>query len=70
MTILAASLTLLDFAFLPPICLAIALVTASAHRNEVRVIARHAVRSWFVLMFGIVLFGFALSFLMEWILPS
>jgi len=62
-------LTTGDFLFLPPICLAIALVTSAAHREDMGRILHHALRSWLVLMGGILLFMVAVSYLFEWILP-
>jgi len=59
-----------EFALLPPICLAIALVTSAAHREDMREILRHALRSWIVLVFGILVFMVALSYFFEWVLPG
>ena len=67
---LLAVLEWADFLFLPPICLAIAIVTAAARRDNVREILRHAMRGWLVLMAGIFVFAFAISFLFEWVLPG
>lgn len=60
----------IDYAFLPPVCLAIAIVTSAAHREDMGEIVRHAVRSWIILMGGILLFMLALSYFFEWVLPS
>ena len=60
----------IDYAFLPPVCLAIALVTSAAHREDIGEIARHAIRSWIILMGGILLFMLSLSYFFEWVLPS
>jgi len=60
--------TLVEFLFLPPVCLAIALVTAASHREDMRAILRHALRSWIVLVGGILLFMVGVSFFFEWIL--
>jgi len=59
-----------EYVFLPPICLAIALVMSAAHRDDMRQILRHALRSWATLVAGILVFMFAASYLLEWILPS
>ena len=59
-----------EYVFLPPICFAIALVTSAAHREDMRSILKHAIRSWFILMAGILLFMVVISFLFEWILPG
>jgi len=59
-----------EYAFLPPICLAIALVTAAAHREDMGSILRHALRSWLVLMAGIVAFMLTISYFFEWVLPG
>jgi len=61
---------LAEFLFLPPICLAIALVTSAAHREDMRDILRHAVRAWIVLIVGILLFMVLISFFFEWVLPG
>ncbi len=58
-----------EYGFLPPICLAIALVTSAAHRESMPAILRHAARSWFVLMGGIFAFMITISFFFEWVLP-
>ena len=69
-TMLLAVLQWADFLWLPPICLAIALVTAASHREQMRSILAHAARSWVILMGGIVVFALAISYLFEWILPG
>lgn len=58
-----------EFALLPPLCLAIALVTAAAHREDMRVILRHALRAWLVTLGGILLFMLGVSVFVGWILP-
>ena len=63
-------LTLGDFFFLPPICLAIAIVTSAAHREEMPKIFRHAVKSWVVYVGGMVLFLFLQTWFFNWVLPS
>jgi hypothetical protein len=60
---------LVEFAFLPPLCLAVALVTAAAHRDDMRDILRHALRAWAVTLGGIIVFLFSVSFVVEWVLP-
>jgi hypothetical protein len=64
-----AVLTVGDYLFLLPICFSIAVVTSAAHRDDMREIFRHSIRSWFVLLVSIVVFTVALSFFFEWILP-
>lgn len=59
-----------EFLFLPPICLAIALVSSAAHRDNMRSILRHAFRSWLILMGGILAFMVCVSFFFEWVLPG
>jgi hypothetical protein len=59
-----------EYIFLPPICLAIALVTSAAHREDMRAILAHTLRSWILLMVGILAFMVAISFLFEWVLPG
>jgi hypothetical protein len=65
-----ATIQAVEFLFLPPICLAIALVTSAAHRESLREILSHAWRAWFVLMAGLVAFSLTISFLFEWLLPG
>jgi len=60
----------IEFWFLPPICLAIALVTSAAHREDMRVILRHAIKSTVILVVGILVFMVAVSLFFEWILPK
>ena len=59
-----------EFAFLPPICLAIALVTSASHREDMGEILRHAVVNWFKLMVGIGVFAIVLTVFLGWILPG
>jgi hypothetical protein len=66
---LLALVQLGEFALLPPLCLAIALVTAAAHREDMRAILRHALRAWLVTLGGILLFMLAVSVFVGWILP-
>jgi hypothetical protein len=65
-----ALLTFSEFLFLPPVCLAIALVPAAAHREDIGQILRHAFRAWLLLMAGIVVFMLWVSYFFEWVLPS
>ena len=68
MTLLAVAAA--EFGYLPPICLAIALVTSAARRDDMRGILKQAARSWLILTVGILIFMLALSFGMEWLLPA
>ena len=68
--LLLAVVPVAEYAFLPPICFAIALVTSAAHREDLGDIWRHALRTWLVLMFGLAAFAFAITFLFEWLLPG
>jgi hypothetical protein len=68
--LLLATVPVVEYAFLPPICFAIALVTSAAHREDVREIWRHALRTWLILMLGLAVFAFAVTFLFEWLLPG
>ena len=54
MTLLAVAAA--EFAYLPPICLAIALVTSAARRDDMRGILKQAARSWLILTVGILIF--------------
>ena len=58
-----------EYAFLPPLCLAVALVTSAAHREDMREILRHAVRAFVVTLGGILVFLVAVSYFVEWICP-
>jgi len=58
-----------EFALLPPLCLAIALVTSAAHRDDMRGILRHALRAWLVTLGGIVLFMIVVSVIVGWVVP-
>ena len=69
MTSFLALVYLGEFALLPPLCLAIALVTAAAHREDLRSILRHAFRAWLVTLGGILVFMVTVSILVGWILP-
>jgi len=64
-----ALLTWVDFMWLPPICLAIALVTSAAHREDIKEILRHAMKSWAILLVGILVFANSISFFFNWMLP-
>jgi hypothetical protein len=61
--------TPVEYLFLPPILFAIALVTSAAHREDTGTILRHAMRSWLVMLAGIVLFVVAVSYFFELVLP-
>ena len=67
---MVALVTLTEFLFLPPICLAIALVTSASHRESIREIVSHALRAWVVLTGGIVAFMLVISYFFEWVLPG
>lgn len=59
-----------EYIFLPPICLAIALVTSAAHREDIGEIIRHALKSWILLVVGILVFMLALTLFVDWVLPG
>ncbi len=59
-----------EYLFLLPICAAIAVVNAASHREGMRSILRHALRSSFVLFLGIVAFKIAISLFFEIVLPG
>ena len=69
-TLILAALQWSDFVFLPPICLAIAIVTAAAHREDLREILIHGARAWVILMAGILVFALGISYFFEWMLPA
>jgi len=58
-----------EFLFLIPICLAIALVTSAAHREDMREILHHALRAWVVTVVGIFVFLVVVTVTVEVILP-
>jgi len=66
---LLALVTPAEYWFLPPICLAIALVSSASHREDLRSIFRHALRAWILLLAGIVLFTAVVTILFGWLLP-
>ena len=69
-TMMLAVLEWADFVFLPPVCLAIALVTSAAHRDDIKEIVTHGVKSWLLLMGGIMAFALGISYFFEWMLPG
>ena len=69
MPALLALVTPVEYLFLPPILLAIALVTSAAHREDMGTILRHAMRSWIVMLGGILVFVVAVSFFFDAVLP-
>lgn len=68
MTILAL-VRLAEYAFLAPLCLAVALVTSAAHREDMREILKHALRAFVVTFGGILAFLVGVSYFVEWICP-
>lgn len=66
---LLALVHLEEFALLPPLCLAIALVTAAAPRENMRSILRHALRGWLVTLGGIIVFMIVVSVVVRWTNP-
>ncbi|MEM8884796.1 MAG: hypothetical protein AAGD14_12055 [Planctomycetota bacterium] len=59
----------IDFLFLFPLCVAIAIVSSAAHRESVPEILRHAVRSSVMLIVGLLAFMVGISYFAQWILP-
>jgi hypothetical protein len=58
-----------EFVWLLPLCVAIALVSSSSHRDDIREIFRHAARGAVVLIVGLLAFMVSISFVFEWALP-
>ena len=58
-----------DFIWLVPLCVAIAVVSSAAHREEMGEILRHAVKSTALLFGGLLAFMVTVSYLFEWLLP-
>jgi len=59
-----------EFLFLVPICLAIAIVTSAAHREDMRAILRHSMRAWVLLVVGNLVFIALVTHVFEWVLPG
>ena len=59
-----------EFLFLVPICLAIAIVTSAAHREDMHAILRHAMRAWVLLVVGNLVFIGLITHIFEWVLPG
>jgi hypothetical protein len=70
MSTLCAILSWGEFLFLPPVCLAIVLVTSATHREDLGSIVRHALRAWGVLVGGILVFMVVVSYFFELVLPG
>jgi hypothetical protein len=68
MSALVAAVPAVEFVWLIPICVAIALVSSAAHREEVGEILRHAVRSTFMILGGLIAFMVGVSYVVEWLL--
>ena len=67
--IIATTVPAVEFVWMLPLCVAIAIVSSAAHREVMRDILLHAVRSTVVLVGGLLAFMVAISFLFEWLLP-
>ena len=65
----AGTVPAIEFIWMVPLCVAIALVSSAAHREEMGDILRHAVRSTIMLLGGMLVFMVVISFLFEWLLP-
>ena len=66
---LATTVPAVEFVWMLPLCVAIAIVSSAAHREVMRDILLHAVRSTVVLVGGLLVFMVAISYLFEWLLP-
>ena len=69
MTTLLLAAGLGEFFWMVPLCLAIAIVSAASHRDDVGEILRHAARGTVVIIVGLLGFMVAVSFFFEWLLP-
>ena len=68
MTALLAAVPPDEFVWLVPLCIAIALVSSAAHREDMGAILRHAVRSTAMILGGLLAFMVGVSYLVEWLL--
>ena len=59
----------IEFLWMVPLCIAIAIVSSAAHREQIGDILRHAVRSTAMLIGGLLAFMVAISYVFEWLLP-
>ena len=57
-----------EFLWLVPICIAIAIVSSAAHREDARTILRHSVKSTFMILGGLLAFMVGVSYIVEWLL--
>jgi len=57
-----------EFMWLAPLCVAIALVSSAAHREDVKTILRHAVKSTALILGGLLAFMVCVSYAVEWLL--
>jgi len=58
-----------EFFWLVPLCVAIALVSSAAHREQIGQILRHAVKSSALILGGLLAFMVCVSYAVEWLLP-
>lgn len=67
--LLGGTVPRIEFVWMVPLCAAIAIVSSAAHREDTGEILRHAARSTFMLIAGLLVFMVAISYLFEWLLP-
>ena len=58
-----------EFVWLLPLCVAIALVSSAAHREEMGSILRHAAKSTALIFGGLIAFMVGVSYAVQWLLP-
>jgi len=58
-----------EFAWLLPLCVAIALVSSAAHREKMGPILGHAAKSTALIFGGLLAFMVCVSYAVEWLLP-
>ena len=57
-----------EFFWLVPLCIAIAIVSSAAHREDARAILRHSVKSTGMILGGLMAFMVGVSYIVEWLL--
>ncbi|MHC4939819.1 MAG: hypothetical protein ACYTHK_12685 [Planctomycetota bacterium] len=66
---IATTVPPIEFLWMVPLCIAIAIVSSAAHREQIGDILRHAARSTVMLIGGLLAFMVAISYVFEWLLP-
>jgi len=66
---LLATVPATEFFWMVPLCVAIALVSSAAHRENTAQILRHAAKSTALILGGLLGFMVCVSYAVEWLLP-